>query len=126
MADHWCVVPDLDDALVSGEQSLAEMGGGWIDEQRHFYHLFSEPIGTRALYGFANEPPVAGLTYSTSAVGDQLTSADYHFCRMPEIKAGAGKIYNQWNDFDTGVAQVGDGAFIILMDLFRMPISTLG
>ena len=86
--------------------------GGWKDEQRHFYHLFSEPIGTRALYGFANEPPVAGLTYSTSAVGDQLTSADYHFCRMPEINAGAGKIYNQWNDFDTGVAQVGDGAFI--------------
>jgi uncharacterized protein (TIGR02600 family) len=86
--------------------------GEWKDEQQHFYHIFTEPIGARGLYGFANEPPVAGLTYSTSAAGDQLTPADYHFSRMPEINAGAGKLYNQWNDFDTGVAQVPDGSFI--------------
>ena len=86
--------------------------GQWRDEQEHFYHLFSEPIGTRALYGFANEPPVPGLTYRRSAPGDQLTPADYHFSRMPEINPGAGKLYNKWNDFDSGVALVGDGAYI--------------
>ncbi len=86
--------------------------GGWANQQQHFYHIFSEPIGTRALYGFANEPPVAGLTYSTSAAGDQLTTADYHFSGMPEINAGAGKLFNKWNDFDNGVAITSDGAFI--------------
>ena len=82
----------------------------------HFAHIFSEPIGTRAVYGFANEP-VGTLGYGTSAAGSQLTTAQYHFSCLPEINPipvnpKTGKRYNQWNDFDNGTAQQIDGAYI--------------
>lgn len=85
---------------------------GWADPQEHFYHIFTDPVGTHAFYGFANEPPVPGYTYSRSKTGDQLTPADYHWSRLPEINPGAGKEFNKWNDFDNGVAHLYDGAFI--------------
>ena len=52
-----------------------------------------------------------------AAVDDQLiwksgASSIITLRASPEIKPGAGKFYNQWNDFDNGVAQSTDGAFI--------------
>ena len=82
----------------------------------HFAHIFSDPIGTHALYGFANEP-VGTIGYGTSAPGSQLTTALYYFSRLPEVNSvpvnpRTGKRYNQWNDYDNGVAQQIDGAYI--------------
>ena len=85
--------------------------GGWADGQQRFYHLFSDPVGTMALYGFSNEP-AGPVDYSTSKAGDQLTKADYHWSRLPEMNPGAGATYNKWNDFDNGIAHLGDGPFI--------------
>ena len=71
-------------------------GAHYSDTTRKLDHIFSEPQGPHMLYGFGNEP---GLT---STNGDQLTTADYHYARLPEITPGAGKKYNKWNDFDGG------------------------
>lgn len=70
-------------------------------------HLFADSQGTHLLYGFSNEP---GLT-SEDDPQSQLTPARYHYSRLPDVMPGAGA-FNQWGDFDNGVAQIGDGAYI--------------
>lgn len=70
-------------------------------------HLFSEIMGTHFLYGFSNEP---GLTSPTTSQ-TQLTDAQYHYSKLPDVPVGAGN-FNLYGDFDTGTAQMPDGAFI--------------
>lgn len=70
-------------------------------------HTFADTQGTHLLYGFSNEP---GLTSKKNADA-QLTPADYHYSRLPDVPYGAGA-FNLYGDFDNGVAQIGDGAFI--------------
>ncbi|MCB1063615.1 MAG: Verru_Chthon cassette protein A [Verrucomicrobiae bacterium] len=79
----------------------------YLGSDKKLIHLFNDTQGTHLLYGFANEP---GLTSST-APGVQLTDAEYHYSRLPDVPANAGQ-YNQFGDFDNGVAQIHDGAYI--------------
>ena len=72
-----------------------------------FLHLFHATMGAHRIYGFGNEP---GLS-SPAAPGTQLTDADYHYARLPDVRPGAGQ-YNRFGDFDNGVAQLHDGAYI--------------
>lgn len=88
------------------DASLFVKGAFYDDTSRNLDHIFVEPEGSHLFYGNANEP---GLTSST---GDQLTAAAYHYARLPEVAAGVGKKYNQWNDFDNGSAHIIDGAYI--------------
>jgi uncharacterized protein (TIGR02600 family) len=39
-------------------------------------------------------------------------SVTYHYSKVPEIRPGAGKIYNLYGDFDNGPSQWIDGAYI--------------
>jgi uncharacterized protein (TIGR02600 family) len=41
----------------------------------------------------------------------QLTEADYHYSKVPDIPMGAG-VFNKWGDWDNAVAQIPDGAYI--------------
>jgi len=104
------VPPHGDIRIIAGrrnvDSSLFVKGAYYDDTTRNLDHIFVEPEGSHLFYGNANEP---GLTSST---GDQLTAAAYHFSRLPEIAAGAGKKFNKWNDFDNGSAHVIDGAYI--------------
>ncbi|HYR58057.1 MAG TPA: Verru_Chthon cassette protein A, partial [Chthoniobacteraceae bacterium] len=86
----------------------------WNSATNRFAHLFVEPAGTQFSYGFLNEPGTAppGLGLPGSRPGDQLTPANYHYSRLPEIRPGAGTAFNHWGDFDNGVAQTIDGAYI--------------
>jgi uncharacterized protein (TIGR02600 family) len=77
------------------------------DRTANFDHLFADTQGTQLLYGFSNEP---GLT-SREEPKTQLTPATYHYSRLPDVPPGAGA-FNRFGDFDNGVAQIGDGAFI--------------
>lgn len=77
------------------------------DTGRKLIHLFNDTQGTHLLYGFSNEP---GLT-SPGADGVQLTDADYHYSRLPDVPVGTGAA-NRLGDFDNGVAQIHDGAYI--------------
>jgi uncharacterized protein (TIGR02600 family) len=46
---------------------------------------------------------------------DQLTASKevgYHYSRLPEIRPGAGRVYNKWGDFDNGISTWQDGAYI--------------
>jgi uncharacterized protein (TIGR02600 family) len=101
---------------VSGQFVPAADDAGllWTASDFHFAHIFSEPAGTQFSFGFANEPgPAApGPDLFGSAPGAQLTPANYHYSRLPEIRPGAGLSYNHWGDFDNGVAQTVDGAYI--------------
>jgi uncharacterized protein (TIGR02600 family) len=75
-------------------------------------HLFSEPAGPQLLYGFANEPGVSTPSWSQSRTPYmQLTDADYHYSKLPDVPAGTG-LFNKWGDWDNGVAQIPDGAYI--------------
>ena len=105
------IVPTHGDLRLIAAQTIPTavsfmQGASYGDSTRMIDHLFQEPQGPHMLYGFGNEP---GLT---SAVGDQLTPAPYHYARNPEITPGAGKKYNKWNDFDNGPAHLMDGAYI--------------
>ncbi|MCE9608784.1 MAG: Verru_Chthon cassette protein A [Chthoniobacter sp.] len=104
------VPPHGDIRIIAGrknvDSSLFGKGAFYDDTTRNLDHIFVEPEGTQLFYGYANEP---GLT---SATGDQLTAAAYHYSRLPEITPGAGKKYNKWNDFDNGSAHIIDGAYI--------------
>lgn len=88
----------------------------WNDPKARFLHIFSEAVGTHTLYGNANEPgpdPAAGII--GSGTEDQLHGSGdvkYHYARLPEIRPSAGREFNKWGDFDNGVAQATDGAFI--------------
>jgi len=114
------MVPEHGDIrLIAASQNPGNLfvtGNSYRDPMVFIDHIFSEPQGPHMLYGFANEAgpaPASGLA-ATNA-DDQLTaSADvtYHYARFPEIRAGAGKKYNFWNDFDNGFAHMTDGAYI--------------
>ncbi len=46
---------------------------------------------------------------------DQLTASPlvkYHWSRLTEIRPGAGRQYNLWNDYDNGISIWPDGAYI--------------
>jgi hypothetical protein len=88
------------------DTSLFVKGAFYDNTSRNLDHIFVEVEGSHLFYGNANEP---GLTSSS---GDQLTNANYHYSRLPEIAAGLGKKYNKWNDFDNGSAHIIDGAYI--------------
>jgi uncharacterized protein (TIGR02600 family) len=92
----------------------------WESDYR-FLHIFSNPSGPHFMFGFCNEPN-GGISPTTNpkdipgaADDDQLThdaGVKYHYSRLPEIRPGAGKLYNKWGDFDNGVAQWMDGSYI--------------
>jgi uncharacterized protein (TIGR02600 family) len=88
----------------------------WNDPQARFLHIFSHSSGTHWHYGFANEPgPAPGPGIPASDADAQLTGSGqvrYHYSGLPEIRPGAGKLYNLWGDFDNGIAQWVDGAYI--------------
>ena len=93
----------------------------WESDYR-FLHIFSNVSGPHFHFGFCNEPTPDDLSPAAkdkdippAAKTDQLTasaSVFYHYSRLPEIRPGAGKQYNKWGDFDNGVAQWMDGAYI--------------
>src|SRR5262249_33656699 len=89
----------------------------WSNPKYRFLHIFSEAVGTHTLFGNCNEPGLADPADGIPGSGltDQLhhsTSVQYHYSRLPEIRPGAGALYNAYGDFDNGVAQSTDGAFI--------------
>ena len=103
------------------------IGDSYFDSKVHFSHVFEEMCGAHLLYGFGNEPSGGtqlaadpapehkDRTVGTIAIakdGDQLTAAKYHWSKMPEIRPGAGKQFNQFGDFDNGIAQSEDGSYI--------------
>jgi uncharacterized protein (TIGR02600 family) len=110
--------------LIAAQQTVAATdfvpmestaGGLWDGTTYHFAHIFTEPAGTQFSYGFANEPsasPGPGPGLYGSNPDDQLTAASYHYSRLPEVRPGVGKVFNHWGDFDNGVAQTVDGAYI--------------
>lgn len=101
---------------VSADQFAPVSEEHWSSKYR-FVHIFSESAGTHFLYGFANEPgpdPTAGVIPGADADAQLVPSSKvrYHYSRMPEIRPGAGKLYNKWGDFDNGMATWTDGAYI--------------
>jgi uncharacterized protein (TIGR02600 family) len=118
------IVPDHGDLRLIAAQK--EPGGQFVKvSQEHwnsayrFLHIFSNASGPHFHYGFCNEPGPSPSTQPFdipgAAADDQLVpSADvrYHYSRLPQIRAGAGKLYNKWNDFDNAVAQWSDGPYI--------------
>ena len=71
-------------------------------------HHFNDTQGTHLLYGFGNEP---GETSDENNSTEQLTPAKYHYSRLPDVRPGTGN-FNLFGDFDNGVAQIHDGAYI--------------
>ncbi len=70
-------------------------------------HHFNDTQGTHLLYGFGNEPGITSIPRPT----EQLTPATYHYSRLPDVRPGTGAL-NLFGDFDNGVAQIHDGAYI--------------
>ncbi len=116
------IVPDHGDirlvAAKSDPSSLFVKGNHYNDTAFRFDHLFTEPQGPHMLFGFSNEPgsPPAGAdVIPGSGAEDQLVPSakvKYHYARVAEIRPGAGKLYNKWNDYDNGFAHMTDGAYI--------------
>ena len=117
------VVPETGDIRLTaaktapGSEYVKVSQGYWEDTQQKFLHIFSEAVGTHTIYGNCNEAtgasPAPGIPASDPK--DQLHGSDqvqYHYSRLPEIRPGAGKLYNKYGDFDNGVAQATDGAYI--------------
>jgi uncharacterized protein (TIGR02600 family) len=88
-----------------------------------FLHIFSNNSGPHFHFGFGNEPgpvPAGPNEIPGANDDDQLVwtpagvtpVVKYHYSRLPEIRPGAGKLYNKWGDFDNGVAQWTDGSYI--------------
>ncbi len=82
-----------------------------------FAHLFVSSAGSHFLFGFGNEPgPQPSKdpdAIPSSAADDQLVPGiSYHYSRLPEIRPGAGRLFNRWGDFDNGMATWPDGAYI--------------
>ena len=117
-----CIVPKTGDIRLTaasqrpGAEFVKVSDTLWENPSARFLHIFSEAVGTHTLYGNANEPgndPAAGIIGTGSE--DQLhgsSTVKYHYSRLPEIRPGAGKQFNRWGDFDNGIAQATDGAFI--------------
>jgi len=125
------VVPEHGDlrlvAASADPSSLFVAGNNYFNPLVRFDHLLSEPEGPHMLFGFSNEPgpdpavPLAGdsttgiVPIKGTGLTDQLVPSDrvrYHYSRLPEIRPGAGRLYNHWNDFDNGFGYVQDGAYI--------------
>ena len=117
------VVPETGDIRLTaakaapGTEFVKVSSNNWEDPQWKFLHVFSEAVGTHTIYGNCNEAtgasPAPGIP--GSALDDQLhgsSDVQYHYARIPEIRPGAGKLYNKYGDFDNGVAQATDGAYI--------------
>ena len=100
----------------------------WNSNSDRMVHVFTSSAGSHFLYGFGNEPggrpggadranPSGGTLGGIPAAAgdDQLTASalvKYHYSRLPEIRPGAGKKYNHWNDYDNGVSTWTDGSYI--------------
>ena len=106
----------------------------WNSLSDRMLHIFTSSAGSHFLYGFGNEPgdrpgggdrlapPLpgggAGGTLGGipgAALDDQLVASaqvKYHYSRFPEIRPGAGKLFNRWNDYDNGVSTWPDGSYI--------------
>ncbi len=104
----------------------------WSSNYRHL-HVFSASSGTHFHFGFCNEPGPQPSTNPDAIppadLADQLVwqspssggpPPQYHYSRLPEIGPGAAREINpvtgypnqNWGDFDNGVAQWQDGAYI--------------
>ncbi|MGE9268571.1 MAG: Verru_Chthon cassette protein A [Verrucomicrobiales bacterium] len=90
----------------------------------HLDHTFSGPLGPQFVFGFGNEPgvryyrkgesgPIFDFNAEVGIPADevQLTPADYHYSRLPDVRVGSGA-FNRWGDFDNGVSIAADGAYI--------------
>ena len=124
------VVPEHGDlrlvAASADPSALFTDGHNYNDTKVRFDHLLSEPEGPHLLFGFSNEPgpdpanPLPGdapgvVPIRGTGLTDQLVPSNrvsYHYSRLPQIRPGAGKLYNHWNDFDNGFGYVSDGAYI--------------
>ncbi|MEQ1859294.1 MAG: Verru_Chthon cassette protein A [Chthoniobacteraceae bacterium] len=115
------IVPDHGDIrLVAAKPTVSTdfvkvSTANW-DSPFRFLHVFTTQSGSHYHYGFCNEPgpsPAAGIP--PAAADDQLIpsgAVQYHYSRMPEIRPGAGKLFNRWGDFDNGVSVWPDGSYI--------------
>jgi uncharacterized protein (TIGR02600 family) len=104
--------------VVGPEQFVKVSPLHWGSDYR-FLHIFSNASGNHFHYGFCNEPGPSPSTnpkdIPPAALEDQLVPSKdvkYHYSRLPQIRPGAGKFFNAWNDFDNGSAQWVDGAYI--------------
>ena len=105
----------------TGASKFVKVRSAEWEQDFRFLHIFSNNSGPHFHFGFSNEPN-GGVSPATnpkdipgSADDDQLTwnaNVKYHYSRLPSIRPGAGKQYNKWGDFDNGVAQWMDGAYI--------------
>ncbi len=129
------IVPDHGDIrlitakrVVSTTDFVKVREAEWNNTADRMLHVFTSSAGSHFLYGFGNEPGdrpggldrpnPAGGTFGGipgAAPDAQLTASPlvkYHYSRLPEIRPGAGKIHNRWNDYDNGVSTWPDGAYI--------------
>ena len=104
---------------VSASHWVPSNASRYDDPNAHIEHLFCEAVGPQALYGYSNEPGAEftenGVTVSgnpTTSEDSQLANYDYHYSKLVPIIKGAGLLYNHWNDFDNGNAQISDGPYI--------------
>jgi uncharacterized protein (TIGR02600 family) len=115
------VVPEHGDLrLVAAQKQFSDFvkvrAAEWEDPNARFLHVFTNSAGSHFHYGFGNEPgpsPAAGIP--GAAADDQLipsAAAPLHYAHLPEIRPGAGKLYNRWNDFDNSIGTWTDGAYI--------------
>ena len=117
------IVPDHGDlrfiaakARINATEFVKVRTAEW-DSNYRFLHVFVSSAGSQFLYGFANEPGPAPSTTAgdipQSAATDQLVPGiAYHYSKFPEIRPGAGAKFNRWGDFDNGMANWPDGAYI--------------
>lgn len=129
------IVPDHGDIrLIAAKKNVAASefvkvrAAEWNSPIDRMLHVFSASAGTHFHYGFANEPgdrpgginrpnPLGGTLGGIpgAAADDQLVASPlvkYHYSRFPEIRPGAGKRFNHWNDYDNGMSTWMDGAYI--------------
>jgi uncharacterized protein (TIGR02600 family) len=117
------IVPDHGDIRliaaqkqIGTDQFVRVRADKWEDPDSKFLHIFQAVTGSHHHFGFSNEPgpsPAAGIP--AAAADDQLygsAAVSLHYSRLPEIRPGAGKLYNRWGDFDNSVATWTDGAYI--------------
>ena len=117
------IVPDHGDlrhiaakSQIKAQEFVKVRTAEW-DSSFRFLHVFVSSAGSHFLYGFANEPGPSPSTNSgdipSSNASDQLVpNLSYHYSKFPEIRPGAGLKYNRFGDFDNGMANWPDGAYI--------------
>ena len=113
-------VPDRDPLAGTPQNGFVSSRTDASGKNYRFNSLFHNVSGSHFMFGFSNEPSTLPITTNPNDIPasqptDQLTASanvTYHYSRMPEIRAGAGKAYNLWGDFDNGPAQWPDGAYI--------------